>query len=304
MKTELTTLFADVCGSTRIYEKLGDEAGRNLVQGCIEKLREVAEKQTGRFIKSNGDDIMCTFPTAQRAVEAACAMQALTDEFNKRGSSAPVSIRIGFQHGVAIVMNDAKGDVDVHGDAVNVAHRLLEYAKSGQIVTSEETICQIGSTNAFRRLERVRLRGKTERLGICEILWKNDFSMTVFASDLAEDSDDDNLKLVIQLGDQSCFVSESNFKITIGRDPASDIRVTGKRASRHHAEIEFRRGTFYLKDISTNATYLRQGLEETRWHREQAPISGSGQLSLGVPFNKEPQEIIEMTLRNQTDSGQ
>ena len=193
-------------------------------------------------------------------------------------------------------MNESGGDV--RGDSVNVAARLADYAKAGQIVTSEETISRIAGTSAFRRLERVRLKGKAERVGICEILWKNDFSMTVFASDFA-DEDADNLKLVIRLGEQSCYVSESNFKITIGRDPTSDIRVCGKRASRHHAEIEFRRGTFVLKDISTNATYVRQGMEETRLHREQAPIIGSGQLSLGVPFNKNPQEIIELTPSNQ-----
>ena len=160
-------------------------------------------------------------------------------------------------------------------------------------MTSEETIGEIGNTINFRRLERVRLKGKTERVGICEVLWKNDFSMTIFASDVPDDCPDD-IRMVVQLGDQSCYVSESNFKVTLGRDAAADIRVNGKRASRYHAEIEFQRGNFVLKDISTNATYVRQGMEETRLHRGQAPIIGAGQLSLGVPFNKDPQEVIEL----------
>ncbi len=294
VKTELTTLFADLSGSTGIFEQLGDEAGRNLVHECVQALQDLAEENAGRFVKSNGDDIMCTFPQPQMAVDAACAMQVFMDEFSRNRSPLPVSVRIGFQHGTVVHEHDG----DVRGDSVNVAARLADYAKGGQIVTTDETISQVMATSAFRRLERVRLKGKTERVGICEILWKNDFSMTVFASDFAEEESDD-LKLVITLGDQSCFVSESNFKIKIGRDPSSDIRVTGKRASRHHAEIEFRRGAFMLKDISTNATYMRQGMEETRLHREQAPIIGSGQLSLGVPFNKDPQEIIELTPRNQ-----
>ncbi len=289
VKTELTTLFADVCGSTGIYEQLGDEAGRNLVDVCVQNLRGIAEQNSGRFVKSNGDDIMCTFPHPQQAADAACAMQLYIDDFAKNGSTVSISVRIGFQHGV--VMYEPDGDV--RGDSVNVAARLADYAKAGQIVTSEETVSQTVSASASRRLERVRLKGKSEPVVICEIYWKHDFSMTVFASEFADD-DVDNLRLVIQLGEQTCFVSEANFKITIGRDPKSDIRVTGKRASRHHAEVEFRRGAFVLKDISTNATYLRQGMEETRLHREQTPIIGSGQLSLGVPFNKSPQEIIEL----------
>ena len=295
MKTELTTLFADVCGSTGIYEQLGDEAGRNVVYECVQQLRAIAEQNDGRFVKSNGDDIMCTFPLPQLAADAACAMQLYIDDFAKKGASVPISVRIGFQHGV--VVNETGGDV--RGDSVNVAARLADYAKAGQIVTSEETVNQTAAAGASRRLERVRLKGKTEHIVICEIYWKHDFSMTVFASEFA-DEDVDNLRLVIQLGEQTCFVSEANFKITIGRDPKSDIRVNGKRASRHHAEIEFRRGTFVLKDISTNATYLRQGMEETRLHREQAPIIGSGQLSLGIPFNKNPQEVIELIPENET----
>lgn len=287
-KSELTTLFADVCDSTPIYEQLGDEKGREVVFGCVNQLRSISQQNSGTFVKSNGDDIMCTFPDPQSATVAACAMQFRTEELSVN-SPVRVAVRIGFQHGM--VMHEEGGDV--RGDSVNVAARLADYAKAGQIVTSEETLRNCTATKSFRRLERVRLKGKAERVSICEILWKQDFSMTVFASDIHDD-DDDNLKLVIKLGDQSCFVSESNFKISIGRDPASDICVAGKRASRHHATIEFRRGTFVLADVSTNATYLRQGLEETRLHREQAPIIGSGQLSLGVPFNKEPTEIIEL----------
>jgi hypothetical protein len=239
-------------------------------------------------VKSNGDDIMCTFATPHNAALAACEMQVHVEELAKGESPLPVGVRIGFQHGPVVHENDN----DVRGDSVNVAARLADYAKAGQIVTSDETLAYFETMKPFRRLERVRLKGKTERVGICEILWKQDFSMTVFASDIPDETE--NLKLVIQLGEQVCFVSEANFKVTLGRDTTSDIRVVGKRASRHHATIEFRRGTFVLSDISTNATYVRQGLEETRLHREQAPIIGSGQLSLGVPFNKEPQEIIEL----------
>ena len=290
LNTEITTLFADVSGSTGIYEKLGDTDGRNLVAGCVAELRRIAEQHNGRFVKSNGDDIMCTFPGPHDASVASSGMQLFMDDFSTHSSPVPVSVRIGFQHGSVIQEEDG----DVRGDSVNVASRLADYAKAGQIVTSEETLAMITMSKSFRRLERVRLKGKAERVGICEILWKQDVSMTVFASDIPDD-EADNLRLNIKLGDQSCFVSESNFKISIGRDPASDIRVSGKRASRHHATIEFRRGTFVLSDVSTNATYVRQGMEETRLHREQAPIIGSGQLSLGIPFNKEPEEIIELT---------
>ncbi len=296
LKSELTTLFADVVDSVMIYDRLGDDAGAELIAGCIDRFRSIVDELGGAFIKSNGDDIMCTFPEPSLASQAACAMHLHTDEISSN-SPFRVAIRAGFQHGP--VRHESDGDI--RGDSVNVAARLSNYAKAGQIVTSEQTLNlipeMVPNINKFRKLESVRLKGKAERVSICEIIWKQDFSMTVFASDIPE-QDPEDMRMVIRLGDQSCVVNESNFKVTIGRDPASSIRVKGKRASRHHATIEFIRGKFMLIDVSTNATYLRQRLEETRLHRDRTQIIGTGQLSLGVPFDKEPEEVIDLILHD------
>ena len=178
LKKEVTTLFADLSGSTGIYEKLGDERGRDLVFRCVDRLRQISERHEGTFIKSNGDDVMCTFPSPQDASDAACSMQVFIEEFSSKKSPVPVSVRIGFQHGTVRHEDDG----DVRGDSVNVASRLADYAKARQIVTTEETISQISDAKPFRRLERVRLKGKTERVGICEIIWTQDYSMTVMSS--------------------------------------------------------------------------------------------------------------------------
>ena len=288
MKSEVSTLFADVVDSVTIYDKLGDAAGRGLIMQCVNEFRKITERHQGTFIKSNGDDIMCTFPTAQLAMEAARGMQLQTEEFSN-DAPIPLAIRVGFHHGPVLWEDDG----DVRGDSVNVAARLSNYAKTGQIVTSEQTI-ELVPNAKFRTLERVRLKGKSEPVSICEVIWKQDFSMTVFASGIFN-QDAEKVRLVVTLGDQSCFVDESNFKVKIGRDPSSDIQVSGKRASRHHATIEFIRGAFMLADVSTNATYILQDTGETRLHRERTPILGAGKLSLGVPFDKEPTEIIELT---------
>jgi class 3 adenylate cyclase len=289
-KSVLATLFADIAGSCGIYESLGDEAGRDLVSRCISELRDVAESHTGRMVKTIGDEIMCTFPTAQKAGEAAIAMQTRTESFSADESPIAVAVRIGFHFG-QVVEEDGG---DVVGDSVNVAARLVQYAKAKQIITSWETLELIDIVCPHRELDRVRLRGREQIVTICEILWKHDVTTTISASEFTEKLQP-HKQLVVQLGDQTSSVGETKFKITIGRDPTSDIQVHSKKASRNHATLEYRRGTFVLSDISTNATYLRQGLEETRLHREQMPIFGSGQISLGVPFDKDPEEIIELT---------
>ena len=289
-KSASATLFADISGSCGIYETLGDEAGRDLVSRCIRDLGEIAQLHQGRLVKTIGDEIMCTFPSAQDAGEAACAMQSQMDVFSNDESPMPVAVRIGFHYGQVLLESDG----DVLGDSVNVAARLVQYAKPKQIITSSETWDLLDGLGEYRQLDRVRLRGREQIVIICEILWKLDITTTVTTSDFS-DEDEDHKILLVRLGDQTCTVSEKKFKISIGRDPGSDIQVRGKMASRHHAAVEYRRGTFVLSDISTNATYLRQGTEETRLHREQMPIRGFGQISLGVSFDEDPEEIIELT---------
>ncbi|MEP7098284.1 MAG: adenylate/guanylate cyclase domain-containing protein [Dokdonella sp.] len=58
----LTILFADVSGSTRLFETLGDEVARRLISGVLAALSEVTASHGGRVIKTIGDEIMCTFP--------------------------------------------------------------------------------------------------------------------------------------------------------------------------------------------------------------------------------------------------
>jgi class 3 adenylate cyclase len=71
----LSIVFADISGSTRLYELLGDSVARELIAQCLGVMTEYIEKNGGRVIKTIGDEIMCTFPTADQAVEASMDMQ-------------------------------------------------------------------------------------------------------------------------------------------------------------------------------------------------------------------------------------
>lgn len=292
-KSTLATLFADIAGSCSIYELLGDEAGRNLISRCLTDLRAITDAHGGNVVKTIGDEIMCTFPVARDAGEAAIAMQMAMKMHSAHAPRLEVALRIGFHFGQVVL--EAGGDV--LGDAVNVAARLAQYAKGCQIVTTWETLSMLKLEYSHRELDRVRLRNREQIVTIHEILWSHDETTTLpeFALPV---NDEHPTTLVVQLGDQVASVGEENFKIAFGRDPASDIHVEGTTASRNHATLEYRRGTFVLSDMSTNATYVRQGTEQTRLHREQMPIVGAVQISLGVPFWKNPEAIVEVTPRS------
>jgi class 3 adenylate cyclase len=72
---KLAVLFADICGSTALYDSVGDTQAHRLTSWCIATMLHEITPFQGVLIKTIGDEIMCTFPSAEAAFNAACAMQ-------------------------------------------------------------------------------------------------------------------------------------------------------------------------------------------------------------------------------------
>ena len=70
MATEqLAVLFADVCGSTKLYEVHGDAKAREAIAKCVALMSESTARQGGTVIKTIGDEVMSTFKTADDAAQ-------------------------------------------------------------------------------------------------------------------------------------------------------------------------------------------------------------------------------------------
>ncbi len=133
----LAIMFADISGSTRLFEVLGDSNARAIIAETLHVLTDIVHTYSGKVIKTIGDEIMCTFPTADDATNAACQMQEDLDEINttQDADKPEIKIRVGLHFGPALLEGG-----DVFGDAVNVAARMAAQAKGGQIITTKTTL--------------------------------------------------------------------------------------------------------------------------------------------------------------------
>lgn len=276
---ELAILFADVVGSTQLYERLGDEAARRMVGQCLQIMREATEACGGTVIKTMGDEVMSTFPTADDAMNSAKRMQErIAAEPGLSYDGGHLQIRIGCHFGAAVQEHG-----DVFGSAVHTANRMTSQAKAGQIMTSAPTIEALSPAwqSMSRQIDIATMRGQSGEVALYEVIWQpDDATRMVETVDSVEVPALKRIRLLYQ--GRELVVDGKRQQATLGRSVDSDLVVEGRMISRHHARIEMARGRFTLIDQSVNGThvYPKDG-EEIFLRRDSAQLTGEGMLSLG-----------------------
>jgi len=290
----LAILFADIAGSTKIYETLGSKMAQDFVGSCLSTLTEVTLQHKGNIIKTIGDEIMCTFAGVDDAVIAAKAMHHEIDEIaipDTPGFWAP-NIYVGIQLGEVV---EEKGDV--FGDAVNVAARMEAMADQRQILTTEETVKALSPElrDSANCIDRTTLKGKSGQIDIYEIVWEQHDVTMMLDAPLENPARVARLKL--DFGGHVIEVSQDRPSATLGRQAHNDIVVTGTPVSRTHARIECRRGKFILVDQSTNGTFmLLQGGDSRHIKRDEVSLKGNGLIGLGQNVSPESAEAIRFSV--------
>jgi adenylate cyclase len=287
--TKLTILFADIVGSTRLYEKFGDVKALAAVNGCIGVLKDVTRTFRGRTVKTIGDELMAVFEDAEMALFAATEMQWRVADLPAIDDTR-IAIRIGFHYGEAM-----ERDGDVFGDSVNVAARISALAKSEQIISSAQTLAVISPELAAgtRHLWPVQVKGRAEPVDVFEILWDAGDDMTVtISAQFMPPKVPVRLRLLYS-GKEVC-VNQDRPSVSIGRDAVNEVVIDERKASRVHARVEWRRDKFVLTDVSTNGTYIMsEKAVEANLRREEFILDGSGTISLGRSHAVGPRNCVE-----------
>ncbi len=266
----LAVLFADIDGSTKLYEIHGDETAHRLTAECLTVLDAQAGIAGGRVVKTSGDGVMCVFSTPDEAFRAATLMR---DAQNR----TQVSIHAGFHFGP--VIEDAG---DFYGDTVNVAARVTDLAKAGEILVTEDTVVRLSPAlrAATRWLDKASVKGKAEPVGVYMIV-AEDENVTVIRSPLVT-AGSDEMRLDLRFRDKAFTLQEPMPEFVMGRQEGCDLVTDSTYASRRHATIQAVRGKVFLKDHSTNGTYVRNAEGEVVFvKREMVQLINQGTIFLG-----------------------
>src|SRR5579862_1748566 len=294
--TELAILFADVVGSTRLFEVMGDLRAREMIATCIEVMRAATEHHNGTVIKTIGDEVMATFPTADDALNAAGQMQKrISAHAELKIEGQPVAIRIGCHFGPVVL--EAR---DIFGASVHTANRMTSQAKAGQIITTSAIIERLSPEwrAAVRQIDVASIRGQGGEIALYEVLWQTEDVTSMLPSiALGTNEPRRTRRLRLSVQDREVILDERRGQVAIGRADDNDLVIRGHLISRLHARVEFSRNRFTLTDQSTNGTFVKMnGEEEAFVRRDSIPIKGTGLIGLGrIPERDSPLTIRFVT---------
>ncbi len=276
---EITVMFADIVGSTRLYEILGDETAEALISTTLKKLARIVTAAQGEIIKTIGDELMCRFPQADQAITAARQMHEYLAKKSAPSKDYKLSIRVGAHHGPII-----ESDGDVFGDTVNIAARMAGLARGGKTLITDYTHEQLPAATRKRCQHFIctTVKGKEQPIDVFDVVWEQTDELTRVVGNSVT-SVIGNI-LSIEYGDSIIKLSpNTKTSASLGRSQDCDLVVPSQHASREHCRIECNRGKFILKDNSANGSYVTHNETEMFFHQEPVPLLGEGHISLGIP---------------------
>ncbi|MDH4133396.1 MAG: adenylate/guanylate cyclase domain-containing protein [Gammaproteobacteria bacterium] len=285
-------LFADITGSTALYEKLGDAVAQAQIGIRLEKIASIVAAQGGRVIKTIGDEIMCCFDNPAAALHTSREIHDVMDR-QTDASGLRLSVRIGAHYGPAILK-----DNDLFGDAVNVAARVAGLAKGQQTLTTGQTVDALepADKGMIRLLSQAPVKGKAEALVLHEVIWRQE-NLTVLHSSRTQTSGGASERIVLKYQDRTIAVDgKGGTPFTLGRDDSCQLQIRSTLASRQHGKIEHRMGKFVYIDHSANGSYINlPEINNLFLHREEIPLFGSGILCCGEKIQDSNVHLIHFS---------
>lgn len=293
-----TVVFADLVGSTGLFERLGDATASRFLTQLTGALSKTFEQHRGRVVKLLGDGLFVVFPSEGDALAACIAIQKRLQEKPVYPSrdSAPIQMQMGVEAGEVVEIEG-----DCFGDAVNSAARLADLAGADQILTTQRVRDALAPLQRaqLRSLGPMYLRGKTEVTEVFRVEWEadRDADATIMGVSMFKAAQDAFLE--ISAGGTSLKVEPRGERLSIGRASTASLSVNDSRVSRVHATVEWRGGQFVLNDVSSFGTWVYVGnqTEPVVLRRTECYLVGQGQITLGCERDADAAPVVLFTVR-------
>jgi len=291
-KKQMTILFADVADSVALHDALGDIQAHQKIVACLERMSDIITQHHGRVVETIGDEIMCVFESPDQALHASCSIQ----EILQNNPAYQLSVRIGFNHDVTNIDNDHP-----FGDPVNMAARMVNIAKAGQIIISDLAFNALTADckKQTRHFNRMLIKGKSHPSDIYEVLWDRDDSTMKFSVDEQKYNRFTTQSVKIVYKKEIRSIKLNSRRLTIGRGNLCDLQVFTDVASRLHASIKTSQGKIIFTDESTNGSFVRtrpgnraNDDQDLYLHHEDWIMESSGTISLGEPISDRCQHLL------------
>jgi class 3 adenylate cyclase/tetratricopeptide (TPR) repeat protein/ketosteroid isomerase-like protein len=231
----VTIVFADLAGSTALHERLDAESARLFMEGYYRAMRDAVEQHGGRVAKLLGDGVMAVFglplvaeDDALRATRAAVDMQRVFRELADRHGTVigKVGLRVAVNTGEVI----AKDETELIGDPVNVAARLQDQARIGDVVIGESTRRLVATLVTLEPLGSLSLKGRDEAVRAYRVV---SLEKPASATTAAFVGRDDELARLGAVYDAAVTTPAARLAVLLGSPGLGKSRLMAELARRH-----------------------------------------------------------------------
>ena len=290
MGARTTVVFADLTGSTGVFEALGNAMATRVVTEATQFISQVCAGFRGRTVKTLGDGVLMLFPDGHAAMSAVVELQR---KYARRIQNQPGALRMRLQVGAACG-EIVEVDGDCYGDAVNVASRLSDLSGAEEIWATDSVIQQIPQPPPgvrFVSLGPIDIRGKSLPHVVYRIVWQEEalsefMTAPAALAELLHKPQAQHGRVELAWLDVQKAFQAPDCPVHIGRAEEADFLVSDQRVSRLHARIDWRNGNFVLTDLSSYGTWIRysDSTAELALRRGECMLHDTGEIALGASF--------------------
>lgn len=292
----MSILFADIAGSSKLYELLGNDRAQRLIVELLDALANIADQHSGEALRTIGDEVMCVFGRADDAVVAAVSMHQIVNSYKTKDDIESGGLGLYIRIDTGICIRDGR---ELFGEPVNSAANIKSLAKPNQTLLSERTRNELSVEikSATRFIGNLPIKGKVGTFDIFEHVWE-DVEITAISLPLHR-FEDETIALDIVNGTTVKTVDERRPILTIGRLSENDLVLNYPHVSRMHAKIEYRLGRFILADFSINGTHVHIfGRGNAFVKHGELSLEGKGFICPGIKASSESPDAIHYIVRS------